>query len=747
MSMRFSPLPGTYRVPAPRQPCARSGDGEPIGESAARVRHGVLEAGRNCDSIRHADRFALLIDAQAYFSALRAALLRAERTVFIVGWDIDSRVRLVPEGANDGFPEPLGEFLQALAAHRRRLRIYVLAWDFAMIYAFEREWVPVYPTGWRAHRDIVFRQDGAHPRGASHHQKLVVIDDRLAFAGGLDLTRSRWDTPAHAPDDARRRDAGGTPYGPFHDVHTMFDGDAARAIGTLARARWACSCGKRLAPRAHRGVAQDADPWPPTAPVDLYDVMLGISLTAPAYRAQPAVQQVRALTADMIAAAHTNIYIENQYFTAAVAREALCARLAEADGPDVAVVVPRMQSGWLQEATMGLMRARLYRALAQADRHAHFRMHCPHIDGLGGGCLNVHSKVMIVDDTLITVGSANLNNRSMVLDTECNIVIDANGDPRVRAAIARWRNTLLAEHLGVDTANVARAFETERRLNAVIAALARDAGRTLQPFAPLANPELDALVPFGAWVDPEQPIEPEALVREFVPQEHGRSLTARFLILGALVVGMGLLALLWRFTSLGEYFNLTALAHMEARISALPFAPIVVLTGYVVAAVLSVPITVLIAATGLVFGPWPGLGYALAGTLLSSVATYALGVTLGRDAVRRLAGRRANRLSERIGERGVVTMVVLRLLPVAPFTVVNLVAGASHISLRDFLIGSTLGMVPGIVLTVTFAHQLLAALRHPTPLALATLAAIGAGLIAVSVLLQRFVGRRKGNRT
>ena len=170
-------------------------------------RHGLLEVGRNCESIVHADRFALLIDGSAYFSALREALARAERTIFIVGWDIDSRMQLVPEGANDGLPAPLGEFLQALATIRRRLRIYILAWDFAMIYAFEREWMPVYQTGWRSRRGIVFRQDGTHPRGASHHQKIVAIDDRLAFVGGLDLTRSRWDTPAHLANDARRRDA------------------------------------------------------------------------------------------------------------------------------------------------------------------------------------------------------------------------------------------------------------------------------------------------------------------------------------------------------------------------------------------------------------------------------------------------------------------------------------------------------------------------------------------------------------
>ncbi len=223
----------------------------------------MLECGRNCDAIRHADRFTTLIDGAAYFATLRAALIRARHTVFIVGWDLDSRMRLVPDGANDGFPEPLGAFLCALAAARPRLRIYVLAWDFAMIYALERDWPPVYRTAWQSHRGIVFQLDGAHPRGASHHQKLVVIDDRLAFVGGLDMTRARWDTPSHSADEPRRRDADGVSYRPFHDVQAMFDGDAAAELGEQARQRWRYACGRRVAIRAQRCRDDGSDPWHP----------------------------------------------------------------------------------------------------------------------------------------------------------------------------------------------------------------------------------------------------------------------------------------------------------------------------------------------------------------------------------------------------------------------------------------------------------------------------------------------------
>ena len=131
------------------------------------------------------------------------------------------------------------------------------------------------------------------------------------------------------------------------------------------------------------------------------------------------------------------------------------------------------------------------------------------------------------------------------------------------------------------------------------------------------------------------------------------------------------LALAWRFTPLGERVNVASLAHALATLTQRPAAPALLLAGYVVAATFAVPITLLITATQLVFGAWPGVAYAAVGTMAAAAANYGIGRWLGRDAVRRLAGARANRLSEHIGRRGVLAMVVLRLLPIAPFTVVN----------------------------------------------------------------------------
>src|SRR5262249_14535102 len=140
----------------------------------------------------------------------------------------------------------LREFLTALVRERPKLKVYVLLWDFAVLYAHERELFPAYSLSWNTPPGISFCKDDAVPIGSSQHQKLIVIDDSVAFSGGLDVTIRRWDTSAHELDQPLRRDVYGKTYRPFHDVQAVVEGDAAQALGDLARHRWECASGERL---------------------------------------------------------------------------------------------------------------------------------------------------------------------------------------------------------------------------------------------------------------------------------------------------------------------------------------------------------------------------------------------------------------------------------------------------------------------------------------------------------------------
>ncbi len=702
-------------------------------------RQPLLQPGRNCWRIERSSRFALLVDADAYFKAVRSAVLKARHSVFILSWDIDSRTVMAPGSADDGYPEAIGDFLHAVLAERPKLQVYVLNWDFAMLYALERELLPAFRTSWRRQRGMSFYMDGKHPIGASHHQKIVVVDDRVAFVGGLDITKCRWDTPEHAGDNPLRHDADGNPYPPFHDVQAMVDGKTAAALGELARARWTRATGKQPAPvmvAAH-------DPWPADVQPDLTDVDVAISRTEPEFDGAAGAFEVRQLYLDAIASARGQLFFENQYFTSDTLCNALSARLAGESPPEIMVISPKDQSGWLEQATMGALRARVHQRLKAADSDGQYRMYCPHLPGLADGCLNIHSKVFSVDDELFCVGSANMSNRSMAFDTECNLSIEAQageaGD-RVRTAIARMRSRLLGEHLAA-TPEVVMAATRAHGLHRAVELLRQE--RRLDVMDPTITPEMEVLTVDNAVFDPERPIRSDELVAQFVPKDARKPVPQRLIALGLLALVLGLLAVAWRATPLGDFVNLASLVSLAQRLESMPFTPVIAIVCFTLTASLMIPVTLMIAVTGIVFGPFYGAMYAIVGATLSAALNYGMGVWIGRDAVRNLLGARINGLSRRIAKRGILAVMVVRVLPVAPFTIVNIVAGASHIGLRDFLIGTVLGMAPGIVLTVTFAHHLAEAARRPTAGTIVVLVLVGLVLIASALGLQKLFAPRE----
>jgi len=697
----------------------------------------ILEPGRNCWRIARARRASFLIDSSAYFPALRAAAIRAQRSIFIVGWDIDSRTQLSPDGISDGFPIQLGDFLRALIECRRGLEVYILNWDFAMLYAPGREVLPIYTLGWQSHKRLRFYLDGRHPVGASHHQKIVVIDDALAFVGGMDLAQERWDTPDHEPNAPYRRRSNGQAYAPVHDVQMMVDGETAAALGTLVRERWRYATGCD----APGGSRDGSDPWPPSLVPDIADVDVAIVRTAPKFNGAPEVVELRQLYLDAIKSAKDAIYIENQYLTASSIGSLLESRLREPAPPDVVVISRLTGGGWLEQTTMEVLRARLLRRLRAADRCGKFRIYYPDCEGLNDHCINVHSKLMVVDDRLALVGSANLNNRSMGLDTECNLAIEA-AEPRTANAIADFRNRLLAEHLGVGPERVEQAIRHEGSLILAIESL-RGNPHTLRDLEGDVSPEADALLPEASMVDPEAPIDPDRLIDELIPVEHRPSARKRIMATLGLLAAIGALAAAWRWGPLHDWLDKETLIRVGRALQQTPATPVWVVGAYILAALTAIPITLVIFTTAVVFGPATGFVYAIVGSLAGASLTFALGHVFGRDIVRRLGGARLNTLSRWLRHRGLLAMLTVRLIPVAPFTVVNLVAGASHIRFRDFLLGTVFGMVPGAMAITVFSDRLAAAVHHPSPVNIALLMGSAAVIGAAAFATHRWLRRRE----
>ncbi|MBX9635392.1 MAG: phospholipase, partial [Magnetospirillum sp.] len=323
----------------------------------------LARPGHNCGRLARADRFGVVVDGADYFRALKHALLGAQRSILILGWEFDSRTALV-RGEPTSCPNEIGALLDRLVRDRPDLRVHVLIWDSAMIYAFNREFAGLVKMDWLTHRRLRFKLDDSHPIASSQHQKIVVVDDALAFVGGLDVTSQRWDSRGHVPLDPHRRDPAFADYPPFHDVMAVVTGPVAGALAGIVRERWRRACGEVLTP-PHVGNGRDL--WPPWLPVPMRRVQVAISCTSPVWDGAAAVREVERLYLDMIAAARRFIYIENQYFASRRIAEALAERLMYPDCPEIVLINPGEPVSLVERSTMGVARSRLARDLALAD--------------------------------------------------------------------------------------------------------------------------------------------------------------------------------------------------------------------------------------------------------------------------------------------------------------------------------------------------------------------------------------------
>ncbi|MCF3974988.1 phospholipase D-like domain-containing protein [Paracoccus salsus] len=464
----------------------------------------VLRPGETCWRIETADRLAVIVDAADYFSALHEVMQKAQHSVIMVGWEFDTRIDLDPRKEPDDAPHKLGRFLSWLVRRRPDLRIHLLQWDVGLLGTLGRGSTPLRLADWLIGRRIRLKLDHAHASGAAHHQKIIVIDDALAFCGGIDATAERWDTSEHADDSpCRVRPTTKRSYGPWHEASIAVDGAAARALGDLVRKRWEYATGEKIPP------PPAVKPlWPETLEPLLKDFPVAISRTSAGHAGREAVHEIEALYLAIIAATRRTLYIESQYFASRTLAEAIAARLADPDGPEFVVVNPESAQGWLEEKAMGSARARLLALVRKADAHKRFRLYTPVTQG--GTPIYVHAKIVIMDDTLMRVGSSNLNNRSMGFDTECDLSVEVteglSDEDSLRAKIAGLRTALVAEHLGVAPRQFERAVDTAN--GSLIGAIeaTRGDGRSLVPFEP---PDFgviaDAVLRENDLLDPERP--------------------------------------------------------------------------------------------------------------------------------------------------------------------------------------------------------------------------------------------------
>lgn len=665
-------------------------------------------------------RFAApVVDCANYYRALHEAIAKAQRSIFIVGWDIDSRIRLLrgEEEKASQLPSVISELIALKAKENPDLNVYLLRWDSSLAFFGMREiWAKeVWDDKTPSNVNTVL--DGSIPMGGSQHQKIVIIDDELAFSGGMDVAVHRWDTRDHKIHEPERDDGDGS-YGPFHDVQVAVSGPIVENLSKLVRWRWnrLVEENQQITEATHQTTSDELPHcWPQSVKPIFENIDCAVAQTIPFMDDAEPVQEVRKMLLTLIEQAEEFIYIENQFANRGEIAEALNKRLKACPKLRVLLVSSYQPEGAVETEAYWAGRIDFKKILENGiedDRVLVAYSGSTNKDGIEGQ-KRVHAKVMVIDNTHFVIGSSNLTNRSMSLDTECDLMFAASNSEHNKQ-IAWFRNDLISEHAGwsvdevqdfIDSPNTFEQLTQCKDKYAYCLNEADDKIFTDQSLQQLLTP----------ISDPQEPIVPSIPLpnghRFSVPNPSKRGLViGAALLVIAILVGGGYF--------LSQHVDWMSKDHLQALLESLrdsPWAILAVCGIYVVAGILFFPVTVLSLAVAMVFGAVWGVVYGMAGVMASTAVLFLMGNLMGDKGLRDLAGPRINKIDKKFAENGIFGVAVIRMIPIAPFSLVNLVAGISSIKIMHFLAGTFLGMLPPMIVKAVVGGSIADIFRDPTP--------------------------------
>lgn len=715
------------------------------------ARKTVFSAGENCWKVTQSSHMAVIIDCENFYRAVHEAFVRASQSIFIVGWDIDSRIELLH---NDDlkraqYPGLIRDLIKQKAAENPELQIYLVRWDSSLAFlSFREVWLE---DVWKTDMpdNVHIQLDATVPIGGSHHQKLIIVDDEVAFSGGMDIAVQRWDTREHLPDNSEREDCSGS-YTPYHDVQSVMTGPVVEYLAELVRWRW-----NRLADEPAIAFAppeaseQLPASWPPSVQPLMSAVPTAIARTIPAMGDSKVCEEVEAMLTALVRQAKRFIYIENQFVSYLPLAEALNRQLHDEPGLQVMIVSSFKPKGPAEQESYWAGRIEFRKLLTKDIDPARVCLaYSSVVDDEGERAYKlIHSKLLFIDDEYMVVGSANLNKRSMTLDTECDVIFRGETAEQ-KQAVAQVRNDLLAEHCGESIARVESFFREDEPLPQLLQA----SGQKTYELQPVEDEQFTD----GSWkhlvdpiLDPEQPIIKglNTMNGDHVPV---RNPPHRWVVLSgvALLVAAIIALLYWGWQLLPDDFNRQSLTdllqnHDDIGLWALGLVMgIFVFTGF-----LFVPITMVTLAVSAVYGPWFGALYSILGALASAVVMFFIGHLLGDTGLRNLGGPKVQMVNEKLGNASVLGVVVLRLVPIAPYSFVNLVAGVSSLPFYVFVLGSVLGLSPALLANSLVGDSLFQLFTNPSNEAVIYLVAGALVWLIVLVTAHRFSRRNKASES
>ena len=515
----------------------------------------------------------------------------------------------------------------------------------------------------------------------------------------MDVSTNRWDTRDH-PVISEERDGPDGEYGPLHDVQMVSSGPVVVDFAKLVRWRW-----QRVAESTPIDIREDAnnseesplpDVWPDGFPPMFENVQCALARTIPFMDEVEPAQEVRHMLLDLISEAESFIYIENQFTTRQEIAEALNKQLKLKPNLSVAIVSSYEPKGKFECEAFWASRIEFKKILEKGIDPKRVKLTYSSVEDMKGrkAYKRIHSKVMTIDDKYLVIGSSNLSNRSMTLDTEIDTVLFGNTDAN-RANIVQVRNDLLAEHTGRELDDMPALFDTEYPVESLMQGQIAH-GYILTEVRDEVFTEHSVKNVFRALSDPEEPlISMPTLDGAAVPARNPRRRSI-MILLGLTIVGLLGGLMFWASQSI-EWLSSDSINAFLEESRGTYFALPTVLLVYVVGGILFFPVTVLSLAVAAIFGPIWGPIYGIMGALMSSAIMFGIGKLSGNAGLKKLGGPKVAAVDEKLKRSGIVGVAAIRMLPIAPFSLVNLVAGISSIGILQFLIGTFLGMFPPMI--------------------------------------------------
>ena len=409
----------------------------------------------------------------------------------LAGWEAEAQLGL--KHLNPLYPDDLRIYFKNLARKTRGLKIHVSAWKPALYLKFDREFFA--PSKWKrfAGAQVFYSQERAPYAFASCHEKVVLLDDNCCFTGGIDISKDRWDTRAHSLKKTGRRNSDGEGYRPTHDLQAVISGEAAKCLKEFVGPRF---------PSVSQAVRTKSKSllWPASVPAQAVNLEVAFSRTEPKKK----VFEILRFYLDAIASAKHHIFIENQYFTHPKIVEALVSKLEAEKGPEILLNFPLSYPGFFERAVYGNLRRKALKRLLKADKQGRLKIVHPARSGENKkNFVIVHSKFMAVDNRLLTLGSANLNKRSMKTDREINICLESRPGNECSSFIRSSVAEIIAEHLEATKEEFEKEWEDAKSLIGAIENFSTSPRRTLLPLPLNPLPLRERLFFFiSPFVDP-----------------------------------------------------------------------------------------------------------------------------------------------------------------------------------------------------------------------------------------------------